>query len=471
VFNMDYDNGIFSNGSKIYVTLIHKYSDGPLDTKNYYNGHSIGTFPDLSLKVIDKIKGGAKKAHKNWNTLEREDKVDKLIQTGDYLEKNNSYDTLISQAGGFPIKKIAGARGDMARYLNASGELLKNCPGRGPVIAATSVTTPHVQPYVIVEALLGNCSITIKGDRDEPYSAYMLSKIGDEIGLPIQFISYDPSKKANFASELYKDLCVKCGGHFVLMGDRKTPLKIAYPNLMAKLRDDSEAIAELQIPEKMIAFTDHGAVLVVDGSADVQDAVKTTLDSYSFPMACKTPVAVLVDESIKGEYTSKLIDALKKLKVGDVTDYETDIAKITDDQWDSLVAPFIRTAQGGGNKIIYGGEKHQPMVIDGYFDDTFSMEPHWPTICLETVPNIEAALEKINQFAKNDSRSKFLELGVCYKSPEVIQKIDSLRKKDQLCVHTIHENLPTMSVSPLVGHENVILRDRFAGVRYMDKAD
>ncbi|MGC9310875.1 MAG: hypothetical protein ACP5E4_04100, partial [Candidatus Aenigmatarchaeota archaeon] len=277
----------------------------------------------------------------------------------------------------------------------------------------------------------------------------------------------------------YTNLCADEGGHFVLMGDPKTPLRIAYPNtlkLIETIGGDKkvlaeQVLAELHPPSRMTTYTDHGGVIVIDSSADIEKAVNGTVDSYKFPRSCKSPVAVLLDETRNEEYLQGLTCALEKLKVGDVTNPETDIAKLSDDTWYCLVDPFIRSGKGGG-RLRYpstGSERNQPIVLEGYFEDNFEMEPHWITICVENVQGIDGAIEKINRFGKNSSRYKFLDLAVFHNNPDSMDKLYYLRAKGQFAVHAIHENQSTMSVNPYVGHEDVILRDIFAGSAFLDQ--
>lgn len=84
----------------------------------------------------------------------------------------------------------------MAEHLLNSENFIQDNPGKGPVVAATSVTSPEVQPYVTIESLLGNFSITLKGDSSEPFSGLLFSFLSFEFDLylPIQFITYDYKK-------------------------------------------------------------------------------------------------------------------------------------------------------------------------------------------------------------------------------------------------------------------------------------
>jgi hypothetical protein len=93
-----------------------------------------------------------------------------LEQVGKSLKRTSEYDELVARGGGFPIKYVEEARKEISNYLENSEDFLRRNPGKGPVVAATSVTAPIIQPFIIAEAIFGNCSITMKGDSREPFS-------------------------------------------------------------------------------------------------------------------------------------------------------------------------------------------------------------------------------------------------------------------------------------------------------------
>lgn len=459
---MEFPNFVSYRGENLKIFPEDKDSDGYLDAKDYFTGEKIAYFPDL--KKISKAIGGARNLHKYWNSLSREDKVDMLEQAGVELNKIDNYDELISRAGGFPIKHVKNTRQNFGEYLKQAENLLQKTPGNGPMVGATSVTTPDVQPYIMIESLFGNCSVTEKGDSQEPFSAYIIGEVGYEVGLPVQFVTYSRTdNKKDFGSQLYK-LCEQDDGYFILMGDPATPKKIAYRNLL----DDADS-TKLPLPKNMINFVSHGGAIIVDENADLEKATDGTIESFKYPKLCKAPTGIFVDERIADEYIDKLNNKINKQKVGDVTDKETDIAKVSQEYWDKLVDPFMRAAKSTTSEVVEGGKINQPTILKGHFNNSLAMEPHWPIYCIEPIENKDEAFRKINRTAKQSTKGKILELSVFTKDDELFKEIQEQRRKGDLGVYTLHKNKPTYSMNPEVGHEGIILRKYLAEENFVDK--
>ena len=432
-------------------------SEGVLAVRDYLTDEEIGYFPDL--KKVSKVIGGARNLHKYWNGLEGADKIEMLEQAGKELKKNNQYDELISRAGGFPIKFVEETRENFANYLKLSEELLQKNPGKGPVVAAVSVTTPEVQPYIIIESLLGNCSVTIKGNSNEPFSAYLLAEISSEIGLPVQFITYKTKEKRTLATQLYK-MCEEDRGHFVLMGSSSIPKKIVYNEISDKID-----ISKLPIPKNVISFTSHGGCIIIDESGNMKNAVEGAICSFRFPKACKVPTGIFIHQDITDEFVENLIDKVSKQKIGDVLNKDTDVAKVSEGYWEKFVEPFLRVAKSNGETLL-GGDINQPTVIKGNFYLSLQMEPHYPIYCIEESDNMNEKIEKINEVSKN-LEGKLLDLSV-YSDDRFFRELEKLRRKGVLEVYTLHKNSPTTSFNPYTAHEGIILREYLSEPNFVE---
>ena len=452
-------NIIFYNNKFVEISHEDGQSDGSLEIKDYLGGNIIASFPDINS--VSKVVGGARNLQRKWNTLSRKDRVEMLEQAGGRLACKSEYDKLIASGGGFPIKYVEEARKEISNYLKNSEIFLQNNPGKGPVVAATSVTAPIIQPFVMTEALYGNCSITIKGDSREPFSAYMLADISFEIGLPTQFITYKTGGKEAFANDLY-NMCRMDGGHFILMGDPNTPKNIAYSKFLNQIDLDG-----LPLPQNMIAFTTHGGSMIVDGSADVMKAVRGALDSFKYPRACKVPTGIFVYESILDEFINELHKVVETQTVGDVLCKNTDIAKFSDAHW-TIVDDFIRVAKTNG-EVVHGGKLNQPTIIKGHFYSSLSMEPQFPVYCIEAVDDENQAIEKINDVAAKTPQRRILDLSVYSENEGLFQKIHKLKREGQLKVYSLHFNRSTLSYNPYTAHQGIILREYLSEPEFLDR--
>jgi len=455
---MDFMNTIFYNNKFVEIYPWDGQSDESLEIRDYLNGNIIACFPDINS--ISKVAGGARNLQRKWNILSRKDKIEMLEQTGERLVDRSEYDKFIASGGGFPIKYVEEARKEIGNYLKNSEIFLQKNPGRGPVVAATSVTAPIIQPFIMTETLYGNCSFTIKGDSREPFSAYMLADISFEIGLPIQFITYRTSGKKAFAGDLY-NMCRMDGGHFILMGDPSTPKNIAYGKILNQI--DLNA---LPLPQNMIAFTAHGGSMIVDESSDILKAVGGAIDSFKYPRACKVPTGIFVFESILDEFIDELCKIVRNQTVGDVLNRNADIAKLSETHW-NIVDDFIRIAKTNG-EIVHGGKINQPTIIKGHFYSSLSMEPQFPVYCIEAVDDETQAIGKINDVASNTPQRKILDLSVYSENESLLQKIHNLRKEGLLKVHSLHFNRPTLSYNPYTAHEGIILREFLSEPHFLD---
>lgn len=455
---MEYNSIIFYNNkfNEIYPT--DAQSDGILEIKDYLNKNTVANFPDINS--IARVMGGARNLQKKWNPLNRKDKVEMLQQTGEMLLNRSNYDKFIASCGGFPIKYVEETRKEIYNYLKDSENLLQKDPGKGPVVAATSVTSPMVQPYVIMEAILGNCSVIIKGDSKEPFSAYLIAEISLEIGLPIQFITYKIRGKESFANELY-NMCKRDGGNFILMGDSSTPKKIAYGNLL-----NETDLMELPLPQNMIAFTAHGGAMIVDESCNISKAVQGAIDSFKYPRACKVPTVIFVYKSIIDEFICMLEKEVSKQNVGNVLCKDTDVAELPDSLWDSA-DDFIRVAKSNG-KVRRGGRINDLTIIEGHFYSSLSMEPQFPVYCVEEIDNIDGAIEKINSIGSKSFKQRLLDLSIYSEDKAIIKNLQNMRVASLLNVFSLHFNLPTISFNPHTAHEGIILREFLSEPNFID---
>jgi hypothetical protein len=425
---MDFKNIIFYNNKFIEIHPRDGQSDGLLEIRDYLGENIIAYFPDIHS--VSKVIGGARNLQRKWNSMSRKDKVEMLEQAGKRLAGISEYDELIANGGGFPIKYVEEARKEISDYLKNSESFLQKNPGKGPVVAA------------------------------EPFSAYLLADISNEIGLPIQFITYKISGKEDFSNDLY-NLCRIDGGQFILMGDPSTPKNIAYSKFLNQI--DLNA---LPLPQNMIAFTTHGGSMMVDESAGVMKAVRGAIDSFKYPRACKVPTGIFVHESILDEFVDELHKVVRNQTVGDVLSKNSDIAKLSDAHW-NIVDDFIRVAKTNG-EVVHGDKINQPTIIKGDFYSSLSMEPQFPVYCIEAVDDENQAISKINDVAVKTPQRKTLDFSIYSENKKLFQKIQKLRIEGNLRVYSLHLNRPTLSYNPYTAHEGIILREFLSEPNFID---
>ncbi|VVB72175.1 NAD/NADP-dependent betaine aldehyde dehydrogenase [uncultured archaeon] len=274
-------------------------------------------------------------------------------------------------------------------------------------------------------------------------------------------VTYKTSGKEAFAHDLY-NMCRMDGGYFILMGDPTTPKKIVYGRFLNEID-----INTLPLPQNMIAFTTHGGSIIVDESADIMKVVSGTIDSFKYPRACKVPTGIFVHGSILNEFINELRNAVEAQTIGNVLSKDTDIANLSDTQW-NIVDDFIRVAKTNG-EVVYGGRINQPTIIKGHFYSSLLMEPQFPVYCIEAVDDENQAIEKINEVSSKTPQRRILDLSVYSENNALFQKIQKLRKEGYLKVYSLHFNRPTLSYNPYTAHEGILLREYLSEPEFLDR--
>ena len=128
---------------------------------------------------------------------------------------------------------------------------------------------------------------------------------------------------------------------------------------------------------------------IICPDADMESAVDGTLFGVFFHQgqACESGTRVLVHDDIYDEFMARLVSKAKELKVGDATDYDSQIGPvISKQQYDSILRAIDRAVDEGAT-IECGGGKAQGPNGKGWFIQ--------PTVISDVKPESHAAVEEI----------------------------------------------------------------------------
>jgi len=117
-------------------------------------------------------------------------------------------------------------------------------------------------------------------------------------------------------------------------------------------------------------------------------------------------------------------------------------------------------------KILIGGEINKPTIMEGYFNDSTVLEPHYPVYCIEYYSDLKSAVKKINMMGKESTKGKILELSVQAQGDEIFDYLKSLRWGSGLNAFSMHHNLPTFTLG--AAHESVEPRKVIAEGKFFD---
>lgn len=170
-------------------------------------------------------------------------------------------------------------------------------------------------------------------------------------------------------------------------------------------------IARDAAPRKTLLELGSNTALVVDEDADLAKAADAAVRGgyYFNGQACIAVQRIIVCESVREEFLAELAPRVSRLRVGDPRQADTDVAPLINDAATQRTMEWIRRAEEAGAQVIHGGE-----IIGGGPDSAGTVEPTvlldvpetaeaWceeifaPVVAVQSVPDLDAALEMVNR--------------------------------------------------------------------------
>ncbi len=212
----------------------------------------------------------------------------------------------------------------------------------GPVGVITPWNTPFMlSTWKIAPALAAGCTVVHKPAESSPLTARLLIEIAEEAGLPPGVLN----TVNGFGEEVGKALCehplIKA---IAFVGESRTG------SLITKQGADTLKRNHLELGGK-------NPVVVFD-DADLERA----LDAVIFMIysingeRCTSSSRLLVQESIREEFESKLAARVKNIKVGHPLDPTTEVGPLINEEHFNKVTSYFSIATEDGATIAVGGE-------------------------------------------------------------------------------------------------------------------
>jgi aldehyde dehydrogenase (NAD+) len=269
---------------------------------------------------------------------------------GEFLGAANTYDYYAGLTDKIENKMIPSDK-DTFNYvvLEPFGVSLQIVPWNYPVVIFASMTAQNL--------IVGN-TMVIKPPELCPISSNFFGKIFEEVGLPSGVINIVHGYGEITGRKLVKHNSVD---YIVFTGSPEIASEI--------LRETSDRI----IPTHFELGGKSAAIIYPD--ADIDQAVESTVKGVFKPNAGQICVAmsrVIVHPKIKDEYMSKLVDKVKKLKIGPGNDTNTEVTPLISTNQIQRVSNYCKSGVQSGATLILGGEQiendegnyFQPTIFD-----------------------------------------------------------------------------------------------------------
>jgi succinate-semialdehyde dehydrogenase / glutarate-semialdehyde dehydrogenase len=354
----------------------------------------------------------AKEAFPGWSNLSARERSKYLYSAYTLMmEKQEELARILTSEQGKPLAEARGEVASAASYLQwyaeegnrVYGEIIPSAnkgkrlfvvPQPIGVIAAI---TPWNFPSSMITRKLGpaiaaGCTVVLKPAEQTPLSAIEIVKIFEEVGLPkgvLNLVTGDPSSIGQeFMSHTDVRLITFTGstevGKLLMKGSTDTVKKLS------------------------LELGGHAPILVFE-DADIDQAVKMTILSKfrNCGQTCICANRVFVQKSIQNTFTSKLIEQIEALNVGEGLHDQVDIGPLIDEnalekvinQYEDAISKGALTALGG--RVFQGsleGYFYEPTVLTNVSNKMKIMneETFGPLLPLQSFETEEEVIELAN---------------------------------------------------------------------------
>ncbi|HEX8564598.1 MAG TPA: aldehyde dehydrogenase [Pyrinomonadaceae bacterium] len=357
--------------------LVAPVSGEYLDNFNPATGEVYSLIPDSDERDVSRAVAAAKNAFPVWSKLSAETRHDLLMRVSSLIERDldllaeaesvdNGKPKSLARSVDIPravsnFKFYATAAMHFASEAHETVGQAINYTLRHPLGVVGCISPWNLPLYLfswkIAPALAAGCCVVAKPSEITPMTAYLLSKICIEAGLPagVLNIVHGLGTKAGAAIVTHRD--VKA---ISFTGGTKTGEWIAR-EAAPKFKKLS---LELGGKNPNIIFAD----------CNYEEMLATTVRS-SFSnqgQICLCGSRVFVEKPLYERFKKDFVERVSQLKIGDPHDEKTNIGAVVSKPHLEKILSYIDLAQSEGGKILCGGKQ---IKLEGKCQNGYFIEP------------------------------------------------------------------------------------------------
>jgi aminomuconate-semialdehyde/2-hydroxymuconate-6-semialdehyde dehydrogenase len=354
--------------------LVEPISKKYIDNVNPAEGKIYSLIPDSDAHDVALAVEAARKAFQGWSTMPVNKRSDFLIKIADLIDRDLDKLALAESVDqGKPVKlakvvDIPRASANLRFYATASLHFSSeahltdqeaiNYTQYSPIGVAGCISPWNLPLYLftwkIAPALAAGCTVVAKPSELTPMTAYLLSKLCIEAGLPegVLNIVHGLGPKAGQAIIDHPDVAA-----ISFTGGTATGKKIAATAapMFKKLS------LELGGKNPNIIFAD----------CDFENAVSTSIHSSFSNQGeiCLCGSRIFVERPLYQKFVDEFVIRTKELVVGDPLEEKTKVGPLNSNAHMKKVLSYIELAKQEGGQILIGGKqvKINGRCADGYF--------------------------------------------------------------------------------------------------------
>lgn len=343
--------------------------------------------PDSDERDVEAAVASAKEAFAGWSMTPAEERHDILMRISSLIERDleelaraesidNGKPVSLARSVDIPraisnFKFYATAAMHMANESHDTAGRAINYTLRRPVGVVGCISPWNLPLYLftwkVAPALAAGCTVVAKPSEVTPMTAFLLSKLCIEAGLPpgVLNIVHGTGPKVGAAIVGHKD--VKA---ISFTGGTKT----------------GEEIARVAAPmfKKLSLELGGKNPNIIFADCNYEEMLATTVRSSFSNQGeiCLCGSRIFVERPMYEKFRGDFIERVKALKVGDPRDPATDVGAIVSKQHFDKIMSYIDLAKAEGGTILCGGNKSEPPAsADGRFvgDEIVTRSGDWPS--------------------------------------------------------------------------------------------
>ena len=348
-----------------------------IDVLDPVDGSVIDQVPDHTVEEALAALDTAVKVQAEWAATPPRERGEILRRAFELVtERKDDFARTISLEMGKPLAEAAGEVAYGAEFLRwfseeavrINGSWLKAPAGGSRLLTLRKPVGPclFITPWnfplamgtrKIGPALAAGCTIIVKPAEDTPLTMLLLAEIFAEAGLPAGVLSVLPASNAAAVTEP------------LLADPRLRKVTFTGSTRVGKILIEQSAQQVLRTSMEL----GGNAPFVVFDDADIDAAVEGAMAAKmrNGDEACTAANRLIVANSVREEFTTKLTDRIAALTVGPGSEDGTNVGPLVNEKQRRNVASLVDDAVAAGARVRTGGKSvdgpgyfFQPTVLD-----------------------------------------------------------------------------------------------------------
>ncbi|MFP1721593.1 NAD-dependent succinate-semialdehyde dehydrogenase [Lonsdalea quercina] len=335
-----------------------------LSVNNPATGKALGTIPLVTAEQTQQAIAAAEKALSSWRQRTGKERAAVLLEWARLIRENQAdLAALLTAEQGKSLAEASGEIGYANAFIEWFAEEAKRIEGsvlpspqanqrllvlKQP-IGVTAAITPWNFPAAMITrkaapALAAGCTMIVKPAEQTPYTALALGELAVQAGIPAGVLQVITGE----APAVGKVLC-----------DSPVVRKLSFTG-STEVGRILMAQSAPTVKKLSLELGGNAPVIVFD-DADIELAVKGIMASKfrNSGQTCVCANRIYVQRGIYPALAARLVEEVKKLKVGDGTEPGVTQGPLIDEQAVDKVRQHIDDALTKGATLLLGGKSHE----------------------------------------------------------------------------------------------------------------